>query len=265
MSQYFSHGESQISGYGGKAVSFVKGRRPFYGEAIGILLNKTEAPLLPGNVGNASTYDFPVRIKNLEDFPCDWWCDEEGPSRRRLEKFIKAAKQIEEEGVRAITTGCGFYAVFQEEASQALSVPLFTSPLLMVPLVSRMIGEKKKVGILTAGAEGLKGPFLRNVGIHESMPLVVEGMEKMEEFPQVYNYEKKLSTDTEILKREVVQVAKKLVTENPGIGAIVLECSDMPPFAAAVQEAVHLPVFDFITFINMVYFAVVKKRFDGFL
>jgi hypothetical protein len=250
---------------GGNGMSLVKGGRPFYGEAIGILLNKTRAPLLPGNVGNASTYGFPVRIKNLEDFPCDWWCDAEGPSPRRLEQFIQAAKQIEAEGVRAITTGCGFYAVFQEEASQALGVPLFTSPLLLVPLVSRMIGRNKRVGILTAGGDRLKGPFLKNAGIDESIPIAVKGMEKMAEFPQIYNFERKLTTDTDILEREVVQVARELVDENSDVGAIVLECSDMPPFAAAVQEAVNLPIFDFITFINMVYMAVVKRRYDGFM
>ena len=107
-----------------------RGGRAIYGEAIGILLNKTVTPLLPGNVGNASTYDFPVRIENIDAFPCDWWCDEEGASKRRLTEFIKAAKELEHKGVRAITTGCGYFAVFQEEASRALSRPLFTSPLL---------------------------------------------------------------------------------------------------------------------------------------
>ena len=72
-------------------------------------------------------------------------------------------------------------------------------------------------------------------------------------------------TDTKILEEEVVTVATKLVKENPDIGAIVLECSDMPPFAAAIQEAINLPIFDFITFINMVYLAVVKKRYKGFM
>jgi len=243
----------------------IKGGKPFYGEAIGIILNKTRAPLPPGNVGNASTYNFPVRIKNIEDFPSDWWCDKEGPSLRRQKKFIEAAKQLEKEGVRAITTGCGFFAIFQEEASKALNVPLFTSPLLLVPLVSRMIGRKKKVGILTAGAKYLKGPFLRNVGIDESIPIVIAGMEEMKEFSAVITKEEKLVTETKILEEEVVTVAKKLVKENPDIGAIVLECSDMPPFAAAIQEVVNLPIFDFITFINMVYLAVVKKRYVGFM
>ncbi len=246
-------------------MSIVSGGRPFYGEAIGILLNKTKTPLLPGNVGNASTYDFPVRIENIEAFPCDWWCDEEGASRRRLEEYIKAAKELENKGVRAITTGCGYFAVFQEEASQALNLPLFTSPMLLVPLVSRMIGQNRKVGILASGAEELKGSFLKNVGIDESIPIAIEGMEQMKEFSAVYNFETKLVTDTKVLKDEIVQAAKNIVAKNPDTGAIVLECSDMPPFAADIQEAVNLPVFDFIAMINMVYQAVVQRRYVGFM
>jgi len=71
--------------------------------------------------------------------------------------------------------------------------------------------------------------------------------------------------DVKRLETEVVEVATKLIKENPDIGAIVLECSDMPPFAAAIHEAVNLPIFDFITFINMVYLATVKKRYEGFM
>ena len=243
----------------------VKGGRPFYGEAIGILMLDMKAPLIPGNVGNASTYDFPVRFKVLKDMPSDWWCDEEGPSLGRQKKFIETARKLEEEGVRAITSGCGYFAIFQKEASKALRVPLFTSPLLLVPLVSRMIGKDKKVGIIASGAGPLKGPFLRNVGIDESVPIVIAGMEEKEEFTKVHVTQEKATLDVKRLETEIVEVTTKLVKENPDIGAIVLECSDMPPFAAAIHEAVNLPIFDFITFINMVYLAAVKKRYEGFM
>jgi len=182
-----------------------------------------------------------------------------------LEKFIETAKALEREGVRAITTGCGFFAIYQKEASEALRVPLFSSPLLLVSMVSRMIGRKKNVGILTAGAERLKGPFLRNVGIDESIPIAIAGMDEKEEFTKTHVTQEKQTVDVKKMETEVVEVAQKLVTENPDIGALVFECSDLPPFTAAVQEAVDLPVFDFITLINMVYMAVVKKRYHGFM
>ena len=246
-------------------MSSIEGGRAFYGKAIGMLMLDTTYPLIPGNVGNATSYDFPVRFKVLEGIPSDWWCDEEGPSLKRQEKFIEFAKQLEEEGVRGITTGCGFFAIYQKAASEALTVPLFNSPLLLVPMVSRMIGKNKRVGIITAGANFLKSSFLENAGIDESIPIAIDGMDDKEEFNDSIVFERKPTMDVKKVESEVVDVAQRLVNQHPDIGAIVFECSDLPPFAAAVQEAVNLPIFDFITLINMVYMAVVKKRYEGFM
>jgi len=44
-----------------------------------------------------------------------------------------------------------------------------------------------------------------------------------------------------------------------------LECSDLPPFSKAVQEAFDLPVFDYISLINWVYHAVVQHSYSGFI
>jgi hypothetical protein len=60
-------------------------------------------------------------------------------------------------------------------------------------------------------------------------------------------------------------VAKQIVDEDPAVKAILLECSLLPPYGAAVQEALDMPVFDYVTMINYVYSAVVKKRFEGFM
>ena len=67
------------------------------------------------------------------------------------------------------------------------------------------------------------------------------------------------------IEKELVGIAKKMVSKNPEVGAILLECSDMPPYAWAIQNAVRLPVFDFITMINWIYDAVVRKPFAGFV
>ncbi len=71
--------------------------------------------------------------------------------------------------------------------------------------------------------------------------------------------------DTAVIEKAIVSVAKKFVSENAGIGAIVLECSSFPPYAAAIQEVTDLPVFDCITLINMVYNAVRQRRYVGFV
>lgn len=246
-------------------MSAIKGGRPFYGEAIGILMLDMKAPLIPGNVGNATTYNFPVRYKVIKGIPSNWWCDEKGASLKRQEKFIETALGLEKEGVRAITTGCGFFAKYQKAAAEALSVPLFNSPLLLVPMVSRMIGSNKRVGIISAGANHLKGPFLENVGIDESVPIAVDGLDDKEEFTKVYVTQEKDTIDEKKMEAELVDVAKRLVKNHPDVGAIVFECSDIPPYAAAAQEAVNIPIFDFITLINLVNQAVVQKNYKGFM
>lgn len=246
-------------------MNIVKGGRSIYGEAIGILVLETTYPAIPGNVANASTYQFPVRYKVLEGIPSDWWCDEEGASERRQEIFVHKARELEKEGVRAITTGCGFFAKYQQATSEALMVPVFTSPLLLVPMVSQMIGRAKRVGIITAGENHLKGPFLENVGIDPSIPIAVDGMADKEEFTQTIVFEKKSEMDVLKVEAEVVDVAQRLVGNYPDIGALVFECSDLPPFAGAVQAAVNLPIFDFISLINMVYSVVVKQPYLGFM
>ena len=246
-------------------MNIVTGGRSIYGEAIGILVLETTYPAIPGNVANASTYQFPVRYKVLEGIPSDWWCDEEGASERRQEIFVQKARELEKEGVRAITTGCGFFAKYQQAISEALTVPVFTSPLLLVPMVSQIIGRAKRVGIISAGENHLKGPFLENVGIDPSIPIAVDGMADKEEFTQTIVFEKKPEMDVPKLEAEVVDVSQRLVKNYPDIGALVFECSDLPPFAGAVQAAVNLPIFDFISLINMVYTVVVKQPYVGFM
>jgi aspartate/glutamate racemase len=244
----------------------IKGGYPFYGEAIGIMLNSTTYPLIPGNVGNASTYSFPVRMVSTPDLPTDWYCDSRGADKERLDKVIETAKKLEAEGVRAITTGCGFYAIFQKEVAEAVKVPFFSSPLLMVPIVHRMLGEKGRIGIITAGAQNLGAKHFDGVGIDpKKIALGIVGMEEYDEFRQVIIEESKKEADIKRIETEVLDAAKKLLQKYSDIEAIVFECSDLPPFSKNVQDLTGLPVFDFITMINWVYTTVVQRKYHGFM
>ncbi len=243
-------------------MAIVKGGRAFYGDALGILMLHMTAPLIPGNVGNATSYNFPVRFKII-DLPADWWCDKQGPDEKRLQIYVKAARELEAEGVRAITSGCGFFAIYQKRAAAQLRVPLFASPLLMVPMVSRMIGGRR-VGIITAGGKHLsQGSFLENVGIDPSVQIAMEGLENTEEFYKVHVTEEKKEIDTELFEKEVVDASLLLLKKHPDVGAIVFECSDIPPHAHAVAKATGLPVFDFISLAHLVYSACFPRPYEG--
>ena len=240
------------------------GGHPYYGYRIGILMLDMEAPLIPGNVGNAMSYDFPVKYKVLKGLPADWWCDEIGPDESRCQVFIQAAKELEAEGCKAITSGCGFFAIYQKRVADAVNIPVFLSPLVMVPMLSRMLGAGRRVGILTAGGAHLKGDFLKTVGIDDSVAYAVKGLEHTEEFYNVHVTCNKKTVDPKKMELEVVSAAEELVAEYPDIGCFVFECSDIPPFARAVVRATGRPVFDFISLSHLVGRAIMPPQYPEF-
>jgi Asp/Glu/hydantoin racemase len=56
--------------------------------------------------------------------------------------------------------------------------------------------------------------------------------------------------DVALAEQDVVGAGRDLVANNPDIGAIVLECTNMPPYAAALQAAVGIPVYDIYSMIT---------------
>lgn len=227
----------------------VKGGRTNYGEIIGILMLDTKFPRICGDIGNAGTFSFPVKYKKVTGATSQRVVREADPTLIR--PFIEAAQELEKEGVAAITTSCGFLAIFQELLANAVNVPVFASSLLQVPLVYRMLNKGQKVGIMTASKPHLTKLHFEGVGAAD-IPIVIYGMEKEEEFPKVF-LDQKETLDVSKVEKEMVEVAKLMISENSDIGAIVFECTNMPPFRKAVHEAVNLPVFDIVTLTNYVY------------
>ena len=223
---------------------------------IGILMLETRFPRMSGDVGNATTWNFPVLYKTVKGATPDSVVRK--ADRNLLEPFVKGAQELESEGVGAITTSCGFLALFQQE--MAVAVPVFTSSLMQVPLVSSMLKPSQKVGIITIHSESLAQEHLASVGA-DRVPHIVVGTETEEEFSRaILGDEAEL--DVEKSRQELVKVARILKRDHPEVGAIVLECTNMPPYAAAIQEDVELPVFDITNLVDMVYHAVVRRKFS---
>ena len=231
------------------------------GEAIGILLLETAVPFIPGDVANATTYAFPVRFQKVKGFSV----------RRALSKdpavyedLREAAGDLVQQGVRAVTGDCGFMGIHQKKLARELDVPVFLSSLLQIPFISLLIGENAKVGIVTADSKSLNVDLLAAVGVTDPKNLVIGGLENSPEFYR-FAIEETGSLDAAAVEQEVVTVARNMVADNPQVRALLLECSLLPPYAAAVQAAVNLPVFDYITMINYVFGAVVKQEYRGFM
>ncbi|MEM3684533.1 MAG: aspartate/glutamate racemase family protein [Conexivisphaerales archaeon] len=240
----------------------VVGGRHHYGQAIGILTLDTRFPRIVGDVGNATTYDFPVRFRYIRGASIPRVVKEKDP--KLLKPFVEAARELEKDGVRAITTSCGFLSIFQDELASAVEIPVFTSALMLVPLVHRMLGPKEKVGIITADSSSLSNAHLVAAGI-DPKTVVVEGLQFEPEFSKIYNNE--LEFDPKKVEAEVLRAATRIRNKNDQVKAIVFECANLPPYAEAVHKSLGLPVFDIVTLAKLVYNGVViDQRFTrGFM
>ena len=230
-----------------------------YGLAIGIAVLDDDYPCIPGDVRNAATYDFPVHyekvpgldiiaVGRLHEFP--------------VEKIIETARKLEAAGVRAICGECGYLAYYQKEVAAAVSVPVFLSSLMQVPLVSRMMGPQQSVGVVVAEEKLLTADHLEAVGITDNLKIKIFGNEddgRAPAFTDIFYEHKDLNIEE--AKEQIVGNVKGFVDDNPDLGALVLECTSYPPYASFIQEATGLPVFDYYTLIEYVYQAVCHKIF----
>src|SRR3989475_5934874 len=150
----------------------VRGGFNQYGFTVGILILDTRFPRILGDVGNAATFPFPVRYHRVSGATPDLVVRR--GAEGLLPAFVQGARALEGEGVGAITTSCGFLAKYQQELAAAVRVPVFTSSLLMVPLVHRLLpaGRRERIktvdgpaprpepppGGRTTGADPIAGP-----------------------------------------------------------------------------------------------------------
>ncbi|SDO54754.1 aspartate/glutamate racemase family protein [Desulforhopalus singaporensis] len=231
-----------------------------YGEAIGIILMESFMPFPPGCPGNATSFDYPVRYEIVKGANMEKLVYQGDP--QLLQPFIDAGWRLINEGVKAITGNCGFMVLYHDLLTREFPVPTFMSSLLQLPFLSRMLRPGEKIGVVTANSKTLTEDHLRIATGGVEVPMVVTGMQDQPEFYGAIHAEKGTLDFTKV-ESEVVAVTGKMIAENPEIKIILFECTDLPPYAAAVQEAFGLPVYDFSTMINYVHSATVRKRFNG--
>jgi len=240
-------------------ISIPKGQA-IAGNAIGILVLDLWYPYLPGNVANASTYNFPVQYKILRGSTIPQILSAD-PTL--LDLIVEGGRELEKQGARAIVGACGYFGNYQKEAAAILDVPVFLSSVLQIPIIRRGLKPNQKVGVICAVADSLTPKLLSQCGIDDLSNIVIAGAQDLPEFQNILQCTG--SFNSYEIEQQLVELVKQLVNNNPDMGAILLECSDMPPYAWAIQEAVKLPVFDFTTLINWVYNAVVRRPFAGFI
>lgn len=214
--------------------------------ALGLVVLDTQFPRVAGDVGNPDTFAFPVLYETLTGIePADAVRD--AVDRAELvDAVADAAARLVARGARGIATSCGFLAILQRELAARCTVPVATSSLLQVPIVERLLPAGSRVGIVTAEARSLSRAHLDAVGVAPDTPIA--GMPEGGSFARTF-LENRSEYDRRAVQDEVIAAGRALVADNPAVRAIVLECTNLPPYARALYEAVGLPVYDVRSFL----------------
>lgn len=231
-------------------------KKTYYGVSVGILMVKTHFRRYLGDIGHAGTWSFPVQYRIVEDAVPAKMTELHNASL--LEPFKRAARELVDAGVDGITTTCGFLSIYQQELADYCGVPVATSSLLQVPLAKRLIASNRQVGILTYNGDALSGQYLEAVGIAADTP--VYGMPQDSEFVRSIK-EGDDNVPYATLRDEVLALAGRMIAENPKIGAIVSECTNLGPFTADIQERFGVPVYDTVSMVNWFHAGLRPRRY----
>jgi len=238
-----------------------------FGEAVGLMVFRAWYPCVSyqGHFAYAPTYDFPVRLAFVKDpfDPAGATCGNPDWRAWNLPNWIHTAKQLEEDGVKAIVGGCGLTGMIQSLIAKEINIPFYSSTVLCVPMIHKTLPPGKGIGILTVSEFHFRlhdNILLEECGVSDDISVVVQGMnEAAPEDAAAWLTMTTPDYDLEKVKQAVVNTVVNMVKNNPDMGTIVLECTEMPVYADAIREAVNLPVFDAVDMVKMVHNMVRPK------
>jgi len=214
-------------------------REPAHVPRLGILMLDTHFARIAGDLGNPETFPFPVLIARISGATPERVVDQRAAGL--LEPFAAGGEALIRAGAAGIATTCGFLSLFQRPLAERLGVPVAASSLLMVPLVERLLPAGRRAGVVTFSKSLLTPEHLMAVGAAADTP--VEGVPPDGVLARVVRRGER-SLDRKLVEAEVVAAGQRLAAAHPKLGAIVVECTNMPPYSRALREALRLPVYD---------------------
>ncbi len=227
-----------------------------YGHQVGMLLLNLVETHVPGDTANALTYKYPVLFKVVEDMHVEKVAAGD-PSIEAA--IVAAAKELENNKVKVITSNCGFMVHYQDAVRAVVNIPVFMSSLLQLPMIARSISSNQKIAILTAFKQKLTPQVLSLAGLPDSVEVVTSSIETTPEFLNMADE----NLDTDEFQKRLEEAAAKLFTEHSNIGALLFECAVFTPYAAPLQRKFNVPVYDFVSLIDYAWYVNNRNGYPG--
>jgi len=241
-----------------ESAHIARGGKAVYGAAVGILMLEARFPRIPGDVGNAGTWPFPVLYKVVRGASPERVVRERAEGL--LDAFLEGGRELVAQGADGIVTNCGFLSLFQADLAVACGVPVATSSLMQAPVIERLLPPGRRVGILTVSKASLTSEHLAAAGVALDAPVV--GTDDGREFTRVL-LGNELELDVDAAERDILDAGDRLVARHPEVGAVLLECTNMCPYARALRDRLGLPVFDMVSFVIWFHGGLVPRQWPA--
>lgn len=234
------------------------GGAPARRASVGILMLDTRFLRIPGDIGHAATWPFPVQYRTVRAASPDRVVRHRAEGL--LDAFIAAGRELVAEGAQGITTSCGFLSLVQQDLAAALDVPVAASSLMQVPMVDRLLPPGRRSGILTISGSTLTPAHLAAAGVAADTP--VGSTEGGREFTRAI-LDDAPTLDVAAARADTVEAALALQAAHRDLGALVLECTNMTPYAADISAATGLPVFTMESFVSWFQSGLMPRRYPA--
>lgn len=214
---------------------------------LGILSLDTVFPRIEGDAGNPASFPFPARVRVVAGADPTRIVQDGKPVPALVAAFADAARALEAEGAFALISTCGFLITSQPEIAASVGIPVMLSGLGLLPLLQPLYGSAA-IGVMTASARSL-GPVALAAAGADPARLRIGGMEEEPLFAGCFIAPKAAqprSFARDEMAAAVLRRAQALVAADPGIAAILLECGNLPPYAAEIRAATGRPVYSIL-------------------
>ena len=234
-----------------------RGGKTVYGARVGIVILDTRMPRIPGDVGNALTWDFPVLYRRAEGATVQRVVHDKAAGLSPV--LLDAAMELVKMGADGIATTGGYLSLFQRELAAHVGVPVATSSLMQVPWVQSLLPPGQRVGVITLHGPRLTADHLTAAGAAPDTPVI--GTENGRELTRVL-INNEMELDVEKAAGDMLSAAEEMLERHPNVGAFVFECHNMAPYSLLVSTTFGKPVFDVYTFVSWFHSGLAPRGFN---
>ncbi|CAE7252269.1 ALMA5 [Symbiodinium natans] len=201
----------------------------------------------PGDVDHPGSYAYEVHYQMVPGLTFEL-CQSGKMTPQVEAELLKGIKALEAKGVSVITGDCGFMMWYQELVRKNTKLPVIMSSMATLPAITNSFHKGEQIAIFTANGKSLlpmEGLIKEECAVDlKDDRYVFVGCEDIPGFEAVALGEK---VDVRKVTPGMVKKAQEVLQAHPKVRAILMECTELPPYSDAVRHVTGVPVFDAIT------------------